>query len=186
MDLKKYLLAGGISSVLLLAACGDMDDSTSEEDTSDEAEAEDTNDDATEDTEDAVEEETETSEENLSIGDTAELDDVTVTIDDAYYSDERNEFAEVEVDSVLILDVSFENNTGEDYSPAFDFEVYADGSKAEEYPVGDVILDSVSDGRSSSGSIAFGIVGEPSEIELEFSPFMSFSGEKAIFNVMPE
>src|SRR5699024_8919467 len=101
-----------------------------------------------------VEEETEVTEENLSVGDTVEM----------------------EGDSVLVLDVSFENSTGEDYSPAFDFSVYADGAKAEEYPVEDVILETVSDGRSGSGTIAYALLGEPSEIEVEYSPLLSFSG----------
>ncbi|WP_213810445.1 hypothetical protein [Jeotgalicoccus sp. WY2] len=114
------------------------------------------------------------------------MDGVEFTLDAAYYTDERNEFAEIEADSVVILDVSFTNNTGEDYSPTFDMSVYADGSKAEEYPVGDIVLDVVSDGRSSSGSVAYALVGEPSEIELEFAPMMSFSGEKSIYTVTPE
>lgn len=139
-----------------------------------------------EDIADIVEEETEVTEENLSVGDTVEMEGVTITINDAYYTDERNEFAEIEADSVLVLDVSFENSTGEDYSPAFDFSVYADGAKAEEYPVEDVILETVSDGRSGSGTIAYALVGEPSEIEVEYSPLLSFSGEKAIYTVNPE
>lgn len=199
MSLKKYLLAGGLSTILILGACDEgatTEDDSAEEDTTEEAseegtgeatEEEESEENAeTEDTEDVVEAETEVAEENLSVGDTVEMDGVTVTIDAAYYTDERNEFAEVEADSVMMLDVSFENNTGEDYSPALDFEVYADGSKAEEYPVGDIILDSVSDGRSGSGTIAFALVGEPSEIEVEFSPLFSFSGEKAIYTVTPE
>lgn len=215
MSLKKYLLAGGLSTILILGACDEgtttdegaeddteetsvdtetegedgAEESTTEEDeeNTEEAAAEDTSEEEeTEDTQDVIDEETEVAEENLSLGDTVELEGVTVTIENAYYTDERNEFADVEADSVLIVDVYFENNTGEDYSPAFDFDVYADGSKAETYPVGDIILDSVSDGRNSSGSIAYALVGEPEEIELEFSPLFSFSGEKAIYNITPQ
>lgn len=182
--MKKLLLTGALSTALLLAACGEETEpeATEETDTSTAAETES----ETEDTEEVVEEETETVEENLSVGDTAEMDGVELTLDGAYYTDERNEFAEVEADSVLVIDVSFTNNTGEDYSPSFDLSVYADGSKATEYPVGDIVLDVVSDGRSSSGSIAYALVGDPSEIELEFAPMMSFSGEKSIFTVTPE
>lgn len=205
MSLKKYLLAGGLSTILLLGACDDgsttdeeapedeaaateedSDDSTGDTEETEESTEEEASAEETEDTEDVIEEETETTEENLSVSDTVEIEGVTITIDAAYYTDERNEFAEIEADSVMMLDVTFENNTGEDYSPAMDFEVYADGSKAEEYPVGDVILESVSDGRSGSGTIAFALVGEPSEIEVEFSPLFSFSGEKAIYTVTPE
>lgn len=196
--MKKYLVAGGLATILILGACEEgsttedapEEEEATTEETTEEESAETSEEDASaeenEDTEDVVEEETEVTEENLSVGDTAEMEGVSVTIDAAYYTDERNEFAEIEADSVMMLDISFENNTGEDYSPAMDFEVYADGSKAEEYPVGDVILESVSDGRSGSGTIAFALVGEPSEIEVEFAPFLSFSGEKAIYSVTPE
>src|SRR5690625_5874755 len=51
-----------------------------------------------EDIADIVEEETEVTEENLSVGDTVEMEGVTITINDAYYTDERNEFAEIEAD----------------------------------------------------------------------------------------
>lgn len=184
-----------IGVLILMGACtaaftggGDTDttsDST-ETETTETATEENTEESTEEDTADVVEEETEVAQENLSVGDTVEIDGVTVTIDNAYYTDERNEFAEIEADSVLVLDITFENNTGEDYSPAFDFEVYADGSKAEEYPVEDIVLESVSDGRNASGSLAYALVGEPSEIEVEFSPMFSFSGEKAIYTVNPE
>lgn len=175
--MKKITLGFVLSTALLLSACGETE---SAEDTGS------TETESTEDTEEVVEEETETVEENLSVGDTVEMDGVEFTLDGAYFTDERNEFAEIEADSVVILDVSFTNNTGQDYSPTFDMSVYADGSKAEEYPVGDIALDVVSDGRNSSGSIAYALVGEPSEIELEFAPMMSFSGEKAVFTVTPE
>jgi len=186
--MKKLLLGTVLSTALLLAACGDMEEPEAEETEGTETETEtaETESTETEDTEEVVEEETETVDENLSVGDTIEMDGVEFTLDAAYYTDERNEFAEIEADSVVILDVSFTNNTGQDYSPTFDMSVYADGSKAEEYPVGDIVLDVVSDGRSSSGSVAFALVGEPSEIELEFAPMMSFSGEKSIYTVTPE
>lgn len=184
--MKKLLLGTVLSTALLLAACGDMEEPEAEETENTETEPTDTEAEETEDTAEVVEEETETVDENLSVGDTVEMEGVEFTLDGAYYTDERNEFAEIEADSVVILDVSFTNNTGSDYSPTFDMSVYADGSKAEEYPVGDVFLDVVSDGRSSSGSIAYALVGEPSEIELEFAPMMSFSGEKSIYTVTPE
>ncbi|MEK4555533.1 hypothetical protein [Jeotgalicoccus sp. FSL K6-3177] len=181
--MKRLLLGTALSTALLLAACGGETEDTETDTSTTEEETETTE---VEDTEEVVEEETETVDENLTTGDTVEMDGVEFTLDGAYYTDERNEFAEVEADSVVILDISFTNNTGQDYSPTFDMSVYADGSKAEEYPVGDVVLDVVSDGRSSSGSIAYALVGEPSEIELEFAPMMSFSGEKSIYTVTPE
>lgn len=140
---------------------------------------------ATEDTEDVVEEETEVADENLSTGDSVTIDDITFTLDSAYYTDERNEFADITPDNVLMIDVTIENNSGDDYPVGMDLELYVDGSKAETYPVA-TLMDGVSDGRSVSGQQSFAIMGEPSELELEFSPFMNFSGEKAIYTVIPE
>lgn len=139
----------------------------------------------TEDTADVVEEETETVDTNLTIGETSTIDDISLTVDNAYYTDERNEFADINPDTVLMVEVTIENNSGTDYPVGMDLSLYVDGSKAETYPVA-TLMDSVSDGRSVSGQQTFAIMGEPSEIELEFSPFMSFSGEKAIYTITPQ
>ena len=106
-------------------------------------------------------------------------------MDNAYYTDERNEFADITPDNVLMVEVTIENNSGTDYPVGMDLSLYVDGSKAETYPVA-TLMDSVSDGRSVSGQQTFAIMGDPSEIELEFSPFMSFSGEKAIYTITPQ
>lgn len=139
----------------------------------------------TEDTADVVEEETETVDNNLNIGETSTIDDISLTVDNAYYTDQRNEFADINPDTVLMVEVTIENNSGTDYPVGMDLSLYVDGSKAETYPVA-TLMDSVSDGRSVSGQQTFAIMGDPSEIELEFSPFMSFSGEKAIYTITPQ
>ena len=122
------------------------------------------------------------------IGDDVEVDGVLIRVEDAYFTDERNSISDRQADQVIMLDVYYENNTGEDYSPAFDFELYFDGTRAESYPVGDIILSSVSDGRNASGTIAYAIIGEPETIELEYSPmFNIFSNTEAtIIDVTPE
>lgn len=122
------------------------------------------------------------------IGDDVEVDGVTIRVEDAYFTDERNSVSDRQADQVIMLEIYYENNTGEDYSPAFDFELYFDGTRAESYPVGDIILSSVSDGRNASGTIAYSIMGEPETIELEYSPlFNIFSNEEAaIIEVTPE
>lgn len=122
----------------------------------------------------------------LSIGDTVDIGGVVFTIHDSYYTDERNSMSDKVVDQVLMIDMDFTNNTGRDYSPIFGINVYADGKKVDTYPVGDISLDRVSDGRSADGSLAYAIIGNPNEIELEFSPMTSTSGEKEIFNVTPK
>ncbi|WP_462419970.1 DUF4352 domain-containing protein [Salinicoccus sp. Marseille-QA3877] len=194
--LKWVLIIFGV--LILLGACGallsggdDATNTTPEESTEESTEeateeaTEETNDSSssdTADTEEVIEEETETAESSLSIGDSATIDDITFTLDDAYYTDERNQFAEIQPDNVLMLDVTIQNDTDQDYPVGMDIQLYVDGSKAETYPVA-TLMDGVSAGRSISGQQSFAIMGEPSEIELEFSPFMNFSGEKAIYSV---
>lgn len=122
---------------------------------------------------------------NLSVGDSAEIDGVTFTLDDVSYTDERNEYADIEADEVLVLSVSYENNSGEEYFPGQDLTVYVDDAPAETYPVEDVALDPISDSRNTSGNLAFAVTGDPSAIEVEFSPMTSTANETAIFNTNP-
>ena len=189
--MKKLLLGTALSTALLLAACGgemEEPEATEESDTSTAAEpaGEETESTETEDTEEVVEEETETVDENLSVGESVEIDGVTFTLNSTTYTDERNEFAEIVPDSVIVLDMTYENGTGADITVGGDVSVYADGTKAESYPIMDFLMDTISDGRNITGKEGFAIMGEPSEIEVEFSPLMSFSGEKAVFTVTPE
>ncbi|HJE19772.1 MAG TPA: hypothetical protein K8V35_05420 [Aliicoccus persicus] len=51
----------------------------------------------------------------LSVGDESEVDGITISVEDAYYTDERNEFMAEGVNEVLIVDIYFENNSGELY-----------------------------------------------------------------------
>lgn len=188
--MKKLLLGSALSTALLLAACGEMEepeaDTSTVEETAGEETTEETETTETESTEEVVEEETETVDENLSVGDSVEVDGVTFTLNSATYTDERNEFAEIVPDSVIVLDMTYENNTGSDITVGGDVSVYADGTKAESYPIMDFLMDTISDGRNITGKEGFAIMGTPSEIEVEFSPLMSFSGEKAVFTVTPE
>lgn len=113
------------------------------------------------------------------------MEGITITVDNSSYTDERNEFAEVEADEVLMLELSFENNTGESYQPStMGMEVLVDGSPAEAYPVGDVVLEEAADGESSSGTLAFAITGDPSDIEFVFSP--DSIEDSAVFDITPE
>lgn len=121
----------------------------------------------------------------LSVGDSAEVNGMTLTVEDVSYTDERNEFAEVDADEVIMVDLSFENNSGDSYlMGSRDMQVMLDGEPAETYPVGDVILDETNDGESTSGSLAYAVTGSPSEIELVFSPLDA--DDSAVFNINPE
>lgn len=160
-----YKLLSGVllSSAVLLSACGDTDTDTKTSDTK---------------------KETATKDSKHKIGDEVTLQDVTFKPTKAYYTDERNEFADMKADKVLVIEMDIKNNGKEDIPVGTDLSAYADGKKLELYPINDSLMDALSSGRSISGKQGFAIVGEPKIIELEFEPFLS--GKKAIYTVNPE
>ncbi|ULG73232.1 DUF4352 domain-containing protein [Macrococcus brunensis] len=123
-------------------------------------------------------------EKKYKIGDEVTKKNVTFKPTKAYYTDERNEFAETKADKVLVVEMDIKNNGKEDIPVGTDVSAYADGKKLESYPINDTLMDGLSSGRSISGKQGFAVVGNPKEIELEFEPFLS--GEKAIYTVKPE
>lgn len=90
----------------------------------------------------------------------------------------------MEADKVLVIEMDITNEGTEDIPVGTDVSAYADGKKLESYPINDLLMDSLSAGRSISGKQGFAIVGEPQKIELEFEPFLS--GQKAIYEVTPQ
>lgn len=127
-----------------------------------------------------------TSEKRYKVGDEVTIKDVKFKLVDASYTDERNEFADVEADKVLVLDMEIKNNGDEDIPVGTDVKAYADGKQLESYPVNDELIDGLSPGRTIQGKTGFAITGNPKKLELEFSPFADFSGTKAIYNLDPQ
>lgn len=121
-----------------------------------------------------------------SVGETTEIDGVSFTLDNASYTDERNEFAEVQADKVLKVDMTIKNNSVEEIPVGGDVKVYVDGKQAESYPITDGLMDSLSPNREISGSEGFAINGNPEKIELEFQPLTSFSNKRYIYDIKPE
>jgi len=119
----------------------------------------------------------------LAIGESATIDDITYTVTNASYTDERNEFAETSPENVIKIDFTLENGAEEDYPVGMDTQAYVDGVQAETYPLGSD-FGSVSAGRTYEGSMYYGVSGE--QVELEWAPTFSFSGEKAVWNVTLE
>lgn len=127
-----------------------------------------------------------TSEKRYKVGDEVTIKDVKFKLVDASYTDERNEFAEVEADKVLVVDMELTNNGDEDIPVGTDVKAYSDGKQLESYPVTDELIDGLSPGRSIQGKTGFAVTGNPNKLELEFSPFADFSGTKAIYNLDPQ
>lgn len=119
----------------------------------------------------------------LTVGDSYTIDDITFTVNNTYYTDERNEFAETDPENVIAIEYTLENNSDEDYPFGVDTQVYADGQQMESYPLG-TDLGSVSSGRSVESTTYYGINGE--KVELEWEPFFSFSGDKGIWDITPD
>lgn len=150
-------------SSLLLSACGDTSTTDKKEDTK-----------------------TEKKEENkkMKLGQEVTKKNVKFKPTKAYYTDERNQFAEMKADKVLVVEMDITNNGKEDIPVGTDVTAYADGKKLENYPINDTLMDSLSADRSISGKQGFAVVGEPKKIELEFEPFLS--GEKAVYEIDPQ
>lgn len=121
-----------------------------------------------------------------SIGETTEIDGVSFTLDNASYTEEINEFADVQADKVIKVDMTVKNNSKEEIPVGGDIKVYVDGKQAKSYPIDNQLIDSLSPNREISGSEGFAINGNPKKIELEFQPLTSFSNKRYIYNIKPE
>ncbi|UUY74273.2 hypothetical protein NUT36_00215 [Staphylococcus epidermidis] len=96
-----------------------------------------------------------------SIGETTEIDGVSFTLDNASYTEERNEFADVQADKVIKVDMTVKNNSKEEIPVGGDIKVYVDGKQAKSYPIDNQLIDSLSPNREISESEGFAINGNP-------------------------
>ncbi|MEB8209454.1 DUF4352 domain-containing protein [Staphylococcus succinus] len=122
------------------------------------------------------------------VSDTVKVKDVEFTLNDAYYTDERNEFADEDTpaDKILKVDLTVKNNGDEDIPVGGEVKAYIDGKQAKSYPIDDELLNGLSLNRSIDGSEGFAINGSPKKIELEYEQFLDFSNKKIIFEINPK
>lgn len=101
--------------------------------------------------------------------------------------EEKNQ-AFIEENEVILIDVYFENNTGESYDPTLDFRVIFGDEFAMQYPLGDVTFEILEDGESNTVTLAYEIHGEPERIDLKYgNEIMVFNNDETIiFDVTPE
>lgn len=201
--MKIKLLTTLTMGALLLGACADEEPDetgTSDTDVVEDAEASETpeeteadldesSDSEETDVEDVAEDEPEEEETpdaaevgTLTVGDSYTIDDITLTITDVSFTDERNQFEEDEPENVIRIDYELNNDSDSDYAFGMDFDVYADGRKMEMYANTNDI-GSVSAGRTVDGTTHYGVEGD--DIEIEWSPLLSFTDEVAIWSVNP-
>lgn len=119
----------------------------------------------------------------LQIGDSATIDKVTVSVNKAYLTKDRNQFEEKKPTNVVIVEYTMKNGKDTDVTYGLDFELYANGKKMDKYPISDASFGSISAGRAVDCRVGFGYNEGP--LELEFKPLLSFSGQKATFVIVP-
>ena len=176
--MKKIL--GVLAVSLLMGACGNtaddkeekVEDSTEQTEVVEEVKAD----------EESPSEESEVVEESpelLVIGDSATIDDITLTVNSVSFTDERNSYADTTPERVIAIEYTLENGQEEDYPFGMDMDLYVDGKKADTYPLG-TDFGSVSAGRAVDSVAYFGVDGE--EIELEWQPMFGME-DKAVWDL---
>lgn len=163
----KLLSATLLSTTLLLAACGD----TSTETKKDEPKQE------------TVKKEEKKTDGALKIGDTKKIDKTTFTLNNVKFTDERNQFNEVEAEKVITISSTIKSENDEDYVAGQEAEVYVDGKKAEKYALGTDKTETISKGRTADVSQSFAVPANTKEVEIEFKPLFTVGNEKALYKV---
>lgn len=115
----------------------------------------------------------------FKLGEKVNVEGHIITLTNASYTEERNEFEEQQPQKVLIFDVEYQNGTKEEQLiDGGDFEVYdSKGEKMEVYPV-DYITETVQPGKHVKGRAAFGVSGN-APYEVYYTDYMT--GSKAIW-----
>ena len=170
--MKKFL--GVLAVALMMGACGNTTDDK-EEKVEDSTEQTEVVEEVKADEESSVEEQSQL----LVVGDSATIDDITLTVNSVSFTDERNSYADTTPERVIAIEYTLENGQEEDYPFGMDMDLYVDGKKAESYPLG-TDFGSVSAGRAVDSVAYFGVDGE--ETELEWQPVFGME-DKAVWDL---
>lgn len=171
--MKRFiLLLFTIVLTFALVACDDTEDTSSSDTDTD-----------TEEVNEDIENEDEAEEAsgNLSIGDTAEFDNVKFTLKEVSTTDERNQFADEDPTTVVKIEYELENIGDDDLPYGADVTVYdAAGNQMDSYPL-DNDMGSLAPGKKVQGAEHHAI-DEVGTIEIHFAPLISFESA-AVFEV---
>ena len=102
-----------------------------------------------------------------------------ITVKNAEWTEERNQFADKPAKKVLLVTYDVKNLSDKDYPVGTDIKLYVNGKKAESYPV-QVKLDSISPNRIAENVTQAFAVNEDGALELEVQPMFSFKDKKII------
>ncbi|WP_051221135.1 DUF5067 domain-containing protein [Eremococcus coleocola] len=103
-------------------------------------------------------------------GQAVTIEDVTITINKAYYSTDLNEMSDIKADKVLVIEYTVQNDSNDEIFANMNIDVYADGKKLDTYPYTRNKSEKISAGKAADLIAGYAIVGEPKELELEFRP----------------
>lgn len=123
---------------------------------------------------------------NHQLGEAAEIDGITLTINDAYMTDERSDESIIDVSGVLVLDVTYDNGTDETFPAGRDITVESDGEHIRSYDLDSSLPADIAPGESITGKMAYGLVNEPGKMTAVFEPLMNSEGEQAVFDITVE
>ena len=177
--MKKFIFMTTLATALFMSACGSQDgQKPAASSDNEEEEAVEIN----EIDEEAVET-AEAETDNYQLGETVEISGITVTINDAYLTDERNDTSIIDVSGVLVLDVTYENGSDEVFPAGRDITLEAGGEHVRSYDMDSTLPADLAPGESITGHMAYGLVKAPEDVVAVFEPLMNDSGENAIFDV---
>ncbi len=123
----------------------------------------------------------------LQFGESIEIDDIELTINDAEFIIDRipNHFETFEY--VIKLNVTYKNNSNAVFPAGRDITVTVnDETEATYYDMEGTLLQDVNNGESVTGDIYYAFNGQPEIVTAKFEPLLNTEGEHALFNVFPE
>lgn len=176
--MKKFIFMPALAAALFMSACSSGENDEEPEISSDNEEVE------VVEIDEVDEEAVEAAEtDNYQIGEAVELNGITVTINDAYLTDERNDTSIIDVSGVLVLDVTYENGSDGVFPAGRDITLEAGGEHVRSYDMDSNLPADLAPGESITGHMAYGLVKAPEDVVAVFEPLMNDSGENAIFDV---
>ena len=174
--MKMKLAIVSLCGVMVLGACGEQEDAKVCENSSTTTQTQITNGEV--EKQETKEEVKENKIERVGLGDTLVVSEdgvdlYEITFDNAFLTDERNQFSDDTSENVIVLEYTYKNLSVEDGLNVFegtDFRVYdANGAALSTYPAGaELYGGTVSVGRSGTSQEAFGFNGDPQQtLEIE-------------------
>ena len=123
----------------------------------------------------------------LQFGESAEIDHIELTINDAEFTKERIPDHFETFEYVIKLNVTYKNNSDMVFPAGRDITITVnDETEATYYDMEGTLLQDVNQGESVTGDIYYAFNGQPKKITAKFEPLLNTEGEHVLFNVFPE